>query len=52
MQNNDAPTKEPLMFAERLNRVETAVALQEPDKVPVCPFDDSWDSKCREIFAD
>lgn len=26
------------LFAERLNRVETAIALGTPDRVPLCPF--------------
>ena len=57
MQSNDAPTKEQLMFAERLNRVETAVALQEPDKVPVCPFYASYiqrseGSSYKDIYYD
>jgi hypothetical protein len=33
-----AMTPEQKLFAERLRRVEDAIALREPDKVPVAPF--------------
>ena len=38
MSENVAPTPEQEMYAKRLNRVETAVALKEADRVPVCTF--------------
>ena len=57
MSENVAPTKEQILYGERLNRVETAVALQEPDRVPVCTFYASYvqhseGSSYRDIYYD
>ena len=38
MAENTALTPEQKLFAERLNRMETAIGLGEPDRVPVAPF--------------
>ena len=38
MAENTALTPEQKLFAERLNRMETAIGLGEPDRVPVAPL--------------
>ena len=38
MEQNTALTPEMIKFNERLQRVEDAIALKEPDKVPIAPF--------------
>ncbi len=45
------------LFLERVKRVETATALKEPDRVPVCPFIASYamrygGSSYQDIFYD
>lgn len=45
------------LFAERLNRVQTAIDLGTPDRVPVCPFFSSWPQRAngssyRDIYYD
>jgi len=57
MNDNITPTNEQLKFAERLNRVETAISLKEPDRVPVCPnyscyMQRSEGSSYRDIYYD
>ena len=34
------------LFAERKNRVDTAIALGTPDRVPVAPFIASYMQRC------
>lgn len=55
MDNQNVMTKEQKQFAERLNRIETAVTLGTPDRVPVMPFFASWiqrsnGSSYRDIY--
>ncbi len=57
MSDNTALSGEQLKFAERLNRVETAIALKEPDRVPVCPnyasyMQRSEGSSYKDIYYD
>ncbi len=54
---SDTPTKEQKLFAERLNRVETAIHLGTPDRVPVFAFFSSYvqrlyDSCYADIYYD
>lgn len=44
------------LFAERKNRVDTAIALGTPDRVPVAPFIASYMQRCsgssyKDIFT-
>lgn len=50
-------TPEAQLFNERLQRIEDAIALKEPDKIPFAPFFSSvmqrmYDSSYRDIFYD
>ncbi len=38
MEKNAVNTKEALKFEERLRRMEDAIALREPDRIPIAPF--------------
>lgn len=42
MSDNTNLTPEQIKFGERLNRMNTAIALGTPDRVPVAPFFASW----------
>lgn len=55
--NQPATTPESALFAERLQRVEDAIALKEPDKVPIAPFFVSviqryYNSSYRDLYYD
>lgn len=57
MENSFAMTPEMMKYNERLQRVEDAIALKEPDKIPFAPMVDGvmqnfYDSSYRSIFYD
>lgn len=53
MAENTALTPEQKLFAERLNRMETAIVLGEPDRVPVAPFIASYAQRSQgSCYAD
>ena len=53
MAENTALTPEQKLFAERLNRMETAIGLGEPDRVPVAPFIASYAQRSQgSCYAD
>ena len=57
MDNNTALTPEMIKYNERFQRIEDAIALKEPDKIPLAPFFDGvvqnfYDSSYRSIFYD
>ena len=53
MAENVAQTPEQKLYAERLNRVETAIRLGQPDRVPVTPFIASYAQRANgSCYAD
>lgn len=57
MENNTTPTPEQIKYGMRLQRIEDAIALKEPDKIPLAPLFDGaiqnfYGSSYRNIYYD